>query len=69
MVFCTGKMVWSVFFTGTSLYVVGLISDHTSIYLGFAIIICGKFVLGWLYSRLAKNMINNAEKGKAKWHG
>lgn len=39
---------------GTSLYLVGLIADYTSIYWGFGILIMGKLVLGFLYSRLGK---------------
>lgn len=44
--------------SGVSLYLVGVISDHTSVFLGFSVIIFGKFILGFLYGRLAKKYKN-----------
>lgn len=45
-------------FAGISLYIVGLISDHSSIFVGFAILVFGKFILGLLYSKLANKYKN-----------
>ena len=45
---------------GICLYLVGLISDYTSISFGFSLLICAKIILGYLYSKLAKqSSLNN----------